>query len=75
MGGSYAITTQKGHGRERVFNYIQDAQAAEDTTPKTSEQPHGELLAKGCGGIAEFLAQTPWNEKREGLSATQSDIE
>jgi len=75
MGGSYAKTTQKGHGSERVFTYIQDVQAAADTTPKTTEQPQGELLAKGCSRIAEFLAQAPWNEKREGLSATQPDIE
>jgi len=75
MGGSFANTIQKGHDSERVFNYIQDAQAAEDTTTTTPEQPHGEFLAKGCGRIAEFLAQAPWNEKREGLSSTQSDIE
>jgi len=75
MGGSYAKTTLKGHGSERVSNYIQEAQAAADTTPKTTEQPQGELLAKGCGKIVEFLAQAPWNEKREGLSATQPDIE
>jgi len=71
MGGSYPKTTRKGHGSD----YIQDAQAAADTTPKTTEQPQGELLVEGCGRIAEFLAQAPWNEKREGLSATEPEIE
>jgi len=75
MGGSYAKTTQQGHDSERVFNYTQDAKAAADTTPKTTEQPQRELLATGCGRMAEFLAQAPWNEKREGLSTTQPDIE
>jgi len=75
MGGNYAKTTQKGHGSERGSNHIQETQAAADTTPKTTEQPQGELLATGYGKIAEFLAQAPWNEKREGLSATQPDIE
>jgi len=59
MGGSFAHTAQKGYGSEKV----QDAQTAEDTTTKTPEQPHGELLAQGCGRIAEFLAQAPWNEQ------------
>ena len=75
MGGSFAHTAQKGYGSEKVFNYIQDAQTAENTTTKTPERPHGEHLAQGCGRIAEFLAQAPWNEQREGLSPTHSDIE
>jgi len=37
MGDIFAKTTQKGHGSERVFNYIQDAQTEEDTTTKTPE--------------------------------------
>ena len=75
MGGNFAHTAQKGYGSEKVFNYIQDAQTVENTTTKTPERPHGELLAQGCGRIAEFLAQAPWNEQREGLSSTHSDIE
>jgi len=75
MGDSFSHTTQKGYGSAAVFNHIQDAQTTEDTTTKTPEQPHGELLAQGCGKIAEFLAQAPWNEQREGLSSTHSDIE
>jgi len=75
MRGSFACTSQKGYGSEKVLNYIQDAQTAENTTTKTPEQSHGELLAQGCGRIAEFLAQAPWNDQREGLSSTQSDIE
>jgi len=72
MGGSY---TQKGHGGEQELNYSQVAQTATDTRPKTTEQAQGGLLAEGCGRMAEFLAQAPWNEKREGLSATHSEIE
>jgi len=75
MGCNFSYTAQKGHGSEKVFNYIQDTQTAEDTTTKTPEQPYAELLAQGCGRIAEFLAQAPWNEKREGLSSTHSDTE
>jgi len=70
LGGNFAHA-QKGYGSEKVFNYIQDAQTAEETP----EQPHGELLAQGYGRIAEFLSQAPWNEQREGLSSTHPDIE
>jgi len=75
MGGSFAHTSQKGYDSEMVSNYIQDAQTAKNTTTKMPELPQGELFAQGCGRIAEFLAQAPWNEQREGLSSTHSDIE
>jgi len=75
MGGIFAHTAQKGYRSEKVFNYIQDVRTAENTTTKTPERPHGELLAQGCGRIAEFLAEAPLNEQREGLSSTHSDIE
>jgi len=58
MGGSYTKIAQKGHGNEREFNHI-DTQAVSDTRPKTTEQLQGELLAAGCGRMAEFLAQAP----------------
>jgi len=74
-GSSFAHTAQKGYGSEKAFNYIQDAQTAENTTTKTPEQSHGEFLAQGCSRTAEFLAQAPWNEQREGLSSTHSNIE
>jgi len=32
-------------------------------------------MVEGCGNIAEFLAQAPWDEKRDGLIATQSELE
>ena len=70
MGGSFTHTAQKGYDSAKVFNHIQDAQTTEDTTTKTPEQPHGELLAQGCGRIAEFLAPAPWNEHREALIST-----
>ena len=75
FGGSYAKTTQKGHEGENTFKYGQDAQAEWEMRSKTTEQPQGGLIAEGCGRIAEFLAQTPWNEKRNGLSATQPELE
>jgi len=59
MGGSYAQTTQQGHGDEKVLNYSQVTQAAADTTPKTTEQAQEGLLAEGCSRMAEFLAQAP----------------
>ena len=70
FGGSYAKTMQKGHEGENTFKYGQDAQAEREMRSKTTEQPKGWLIAEGCGKIAEFLAQAPWNEKRDGLSAT-----
>jgi len=75
MRGNFAHTAQKGYGSEKVFNYIQDVQTAENTTTKTPERPRGELLAQGCGRISEFLAQAPLNEQWEGLCSTHSDIE
>jgi len=75
MGGSFTHTAQKGYDSAKVFNHIQDVQTTEDTTTKTPEQPHGEFLTQGCGRIAEFLAQTPWNKQREGLSSTHSAVE
>ena len=75
LGGSYAKTIQQGHDGEKELNYGQDAQAEGETRPKFTEQPQGLLIAEGCGRIAEFLAQAPWNEKREGLSATQPELE
>jgi len=70
MGGSFAYTPQKEYGSEKGLHYIQDTQTAENTTTITPEQPHGELLAQGCGRIAEFLAPAPWNEHREALIST-----
>jgi len=32
-------------------------------------------LAEGCGQLAEFLAQFPWEEKRTGLGYAQLDVE
>jgi len=32
-------------------------------------------MAEGCGRMAEFLAQAPWDEHRDGLIATQSERE
>jgi len=74
-GGSYAKTTQKGHDGEKELNYGQDAQAEGETRPKITKQPQGCLIAEGCGRIAEFLAQAPWNKKWEGLGATQPELE
>jgi len=32
------------------------------------------MTAKKCGELAEFLAQAPWDEQREGRIATQSEL-
>ena len=37
--------------------------------------PHVGPLVEGCGQLAEFLAQTPWEENRTGLGVTQIDVE
>jgi len=75
FGGRYAKITQKGHEGENTFKYSQDTQAEREMRSKTIEQPKGWLIAEGCGKIAEFLTQAPWNEKRDGLSATQPELE
>jgi hypothetical protein len=72
MGGSF---TQKGHGGDKASNYIQDAQAVEGMRFNTAEQAHVGLLADGCGKMAEFLAQAPWDERRVGLGTTHLGIE
>jgi len=71
MGGSF---TQKGHGGDEALNSIQDAQAVEGMRLNTAEQAHVGLLADGCGRMAEFLAQAPWDERRVGLGATHLGI-
>ena len=49
-----------------------------------TQESHGHILhleraaakvAEGCGHLAEFLAQSPWEEKRTGLGVAQLDIE
>jgi len=37
--------------------------------------PRGPLTTEGCGRMTEFLAQAPWDEQRDGLTATQSERE
>jgi len=50
----------------------------------TIQESHGQILhqeravanlAEGCGGLAEFLAQFPREEKRTGLGFAQLDVE
>jgi len=50
----------------------------------TTQESHGQILhqeraaanlAEGCGQLAEFLAQFPWEEKRTGLGFAQLDVE
>ena len=72
MGGSF---TQKGHGGDKSLNSIQDAQAVEGMRFNTTEQARVGLLADGCGRMAKFLAQAPWDERRVGLGATHLGIE
>jgi urease gamma subunit len=49
-----------------------------------TQESHGLILhqeraaakvAEGCGHLAEFLAQSPWEEERTGLGVAQLDIE
>ena len=75
MGGSWTQTVHQGQDCNREFNRNQGAHEAADSTPPTTEQPLEGFLATGCGRIEEYLALAPWSEKREGLRATQSEIE
>jgi len=41
----------------------------------TTGKPKGPLTVEGCSRMAEFLAQTPWDEQRVGLIATKIELE
>jgi len=50
----------------------------------TTQESHGKILhqeraaanlAEGCGRLAEFLGQFPWEEKRIGLGSAQLDVQ
>ena len=50
----------------------------------TAQESHGQILhqeraaanlAEGCGRLAEFLGQFPWEEKRIGLGSAQFDVQ
>jgi len=66
---------QNGQEGESTTIYGPGVQAETDKRSRTTEQPKGPLIAEGCGKIAEFLAQAPWNEQRDRLSATQIELE
>ena len=67
----YAKTSQRSYTGGMELRYGLIAQ----TEGTFTEQPQGRIIAEGCGGIAEFLAQAPWDEKWEGLSATQPELD
>jgi len=75
IGGIFTHKPQEEFGREKGTYNTQDAHTAENTPTTTPEQSHGEFIAQGCGRIAEFLAQAPWTEHRDGLLSTQSGIQ
>jgi len=47
----------------------------EGTRVNTAEHVHVGPLADGCGRMAEFLAQAPWDERRVDLEATNLGIQ
>ena len=69
-GGSFS---QQKPEDDKATNSIQDAQRI-GTLINTAVQTHVGTLADSCGRMAEFLAQTPWEERRAGLGATQLGI-
>jgi len=59
-GGSFS---QQKYDIDKATNPTQDALRI-DTIIHTTVQTHVGPLAEGCGRLAEFLAQTPWEEKK-----------
>jgi len=43
--------------------------------PIITGKPRGPRTAEGCGRLAEFLSQAPWDEQRDGLITTQPELE
>jgi len=60
--------------KDKVTNHTQDAPTTDKINHNTVVT-HVGPLAEGCGKLAEFLAQTPWEEKRTGLGFAQLDVE
>ena len=58
----------------KATNCTQDAPRI-DKINHTIVLPHVGPLVEGCDRLAEFMAQTPWEEKRTGLGVTQLDVE
>jgi len=48
---------------DKATNFTKDAPRI-DKINNTTVLPHVRPLAEGCGRLAEFLAQTPWEEKK-----------
>jgi len=60
--------------KDKATNYTQDALRTDEINHNTAVT-HVGPLAEGCGKLAEFLAQIPWEKKRTGLGFAQLDVE
>jgi len=62
-------------GGETGHGYIPRTQEKTGQMTMIPVNPTGPLTAKSCGKLAEFLAQAPWDEQRDGLITTHPELE
>jgi len=74
FGGCYAIDASNRQGGNTTPKYAPRAQVDTGKKPLAPGIPRGPRTTEGCGKMAEFLAQAPWDEQREGLITTQSEL-
>jgi len=67
--------SQGGQVGNTTTKYAPHALADTGKKPIGPGIPRGPRTAEGCGNMAEFLAQAPWEEQRHWLLATQSELE
>jgi len=62
-------------GGDTAQSYAPRAQEGAEKMPIITGKLTGPLKVEGCGGLAEFLLQAPWDEQRDRLIATESELE
>ena len=68
--GGYAKGVPNGQEGDTTPRYAPGAQAETEKKPMATKKLKGPLTVEGCVRMAEFLAQAPWDEQRDGLIAT-----
>jgi len=75
FGGGYASKGMTcGQGWETGQGCVSQAQDKIVKMTIITGNQAGLLMVKGCGELAEFLAQAPWQEQRDGMTATQPEL-
>jgi len=75
FGGGHAKDVPNGQEGDTAPRYAPWAQAEMGKKPIATGILRGPITAEGCGRMAEFLARAPWDEHRDRLITTQSELE